>query len=226
MDVRSPEVSDCCHQKLCDLRAQLSFLHRADGSCALEQGNTVIWCGINGPNNVSSSKRLSERLVIDIIYKKSHELKNSVKINRLLGAALKHTIDHVHYPRVVLNLTLQLLQKDGYEASAALNAACLAALDLGIIMNGMFCGVTVAVSQGNLILDPVCAQCSSADAFYTFAFYSSGNESPRMVACDTDGVFDYSTFEAARILAKQASADVFIFYREILQRKLSVDIWK
>lgn len=47
-----------------------------------------------------------------------------------------------------------------------------------------------------------------------------------MVACDTDGIFEYNTFEAARILAKQASADIFIFYREILQKKLSVDIWK
>ncbi|KAL3994882.1 3' exoribonuclease family domain 1 protein [Acanthocheilonema viteae] len=226
MEVKSPEVSDNSHQKLRDLRAQLSFLPRTDGSCALEQGTTVIWCGINGPGNASSSKRLSEQLVIDILYKHPHGQKDSTKINRLLGAALKHTIDHVHYPRVVLSVTLQLLQKGGSEAAAALNAACLAALDLGIIMNGMFCGVTVAVSQGKLILDPEYTQCSSADTFYTFAFYSSGKESTEMVACDTDGTFEYNTFEAARTLAKQASADIFIFYREILQRKLSVDIWK
>ncbi|VDN82275.1 unnamed protein product [Brugia pahangi] len=226
MQVRFPEVSNNSRQKLQGLRAQLSFLPRTDGSCALEQGATVIWCGINGPGNASSSKRLSERLLIDILYKHAYGLKESVKINRLLGAALKHTIDHVHYPRIVLNVTLQLLQKGGCEAAAALNAACLAALDLGIIMNGMFCGVTVAVSQGHLILDPVCAQCSFADAVYTFAFYSSGEESTKTVACDTDGKFEYGTFEAARTLAKRASADIFIFYREILQRKLSVDIWK
>ncbi|VDK83710.1 unnamed protein product [Onchocerca ochengi] len=226
MEVCSPEVSSYSHQKLRSLRAQLSFLPRADGSCALEQGNTVIWCGINGPGNVSSSKRLSDRLVIEVLYKQPHGLTDSVKINRLLNTALKYTIDHVHYPRVALNVTLQLLQKDGCEAAAALNAACLAALDLGIIMNGMFCGITIAVSQGNLILDPVFAQCSSADTIYTFAFHSNENESTRMIACDTDGIFDYSTFEAARALAKQASADVFIFYREILQRKLSVNIWK
>ncbi|EFO24808.1 hypothetical protein LOAG_03684 [Loa loa] len=224
MELRPVEVSDNSRQKLRDLKAQLSFLPRADGSCALEQGTTVIWCGINGPGNVSSSKRLSERLVIDILYKHAHGLKNSVKINRLLGAALKHSVDHVHYPRVVLNVTLHLLQEGGCEAAAALNAACLAALDLGIIMNGMFCGITVATSQGNLILDPICPQCCSADAVYTFAFYSSGKESTKTVACDTDGTFEYGTFEAARTLAKQASADIFLFYREILQRKLSVDI--
>lgn len=59
------------------------------------------------------------------------------------------------------------------KAAAALNAVCLAALDLGIVMNGVFCGVTVAVFQGNLILDPNCTQCRSADSIYTFAFYSS-----------------------------------------------------
>lgn len=48
----------------------------------------------------------------------------------------------------------------------------------------------------------------------------------KTVACDTDGTFEYNTFEAARTLAQQASADIFMFYREILQRKLSVDIWK
>ncbi|CAG9540589.1 unnamed protein product [Cercopithifilaria johnstoni] len=226
MEVRSPEVFGNSHQKLRSLKVQLSFLPRTDGSCALEQGTTVIWCGINGPGNISSSKRLSERLVIDILYKHAHGQKDSIKVNRLLSAALKHTVNHVHYPRVVLNVTLQLLQKGGCEAAAALNAACLAALDSGIIMNGIFCGVTVAVSQGNLILDPTCAQCSSADTVYTFAFYSCGKESTKTVACDTDGTFEYITFEAARTLAKQSSADIFLFYREILQKKVSVDIWK
>lgn len=80
MEVASPEVSDNSRQKLRDLRAQLSFLPRADGSCALEQGTTVIWCGINGPGNVSSSKRLSERLVIDILYKDAYGAKDSVKV--------------------------------------------------------------------------------------------------------------------------------------------------
>lgn len=81
MEVRPSEDSDSSHQKLRDLRAQLSFLPRADGSCALEQGTTVIWCGINGPGNVSSSKRLSERLVIDICYKDPHGQKDSVKVS-------------------------------------------------------------------------------------------------------------------------------------------------
>lgn len=81
METRSIEVFDNSHQKLRDLRAQLSFLSRSDGSCALEQGTTVIWCGINGPGNLSCSKRLSERLVIDILYKHTHGQEDSVKVS-------------------------------------------------------------------------------------------------------------------------------------------------
>lgn len=58
-----------------------------------------------------------------------------------------------------------------FEAAAALNAACLAALDSGVVMKGTFCGVAVALSSGNLILDPDYAQCHSADAVFTFAFH-------------------------------------------------------
>lgn len=74
------KASDNSCQKLRDLRAQLSFLPRADGSCALEQGATVLWCGINGPGNIASSKKLSDQLVLDILYEHAHGLKNSVKV--------------------------------------------------------------------------------------------------------------------------------------------------
>lgn len=50
------------------IRAQLGFLFRADGSCALEQGRTVVWCAINGPGDTGSSKRLNEKLHIEVIY--------------------------------------------------------------------------------------------------------------------------------------------------------------
>lgn len=83
MDERSEagdEAATQRFQKLRDLRAQLSFLNRADGSCALEQGRTVIWCGINGPGDAPSAKRLSERLAIDVVYKHGHAQKNAVKV--------------------------------------------------------------------------------------------------------------------------------------------------
>ncbi|VDN21820.1 unnamed protein product [Gongylonema pulchrum] len=94
-------------QKLRDLRAQLSFLSRADGSCALEQGATVVWCGINGPGDAPISKRLTERLFIDA--------------TRLVNAALEHSVDRVQYSRAVLTVTVHQLQDDGSTVRIRLN---------------------------------------------------------------------------------------------------------
>ncbi|VDN06595.1 unnamed protein product [Thelazia callipaeda] len=228
-ECESSSEGDCedlipCSGEVRKLDARINFLLRSDGSCALEQGANAMWCGIVGPGDVAATKRIDDRLLIDIIYKHCSGSEDSVKTRRLLEAAIDESIDYPQFPRSVLCVVLQELQIDGSETAAALNAASLAALDSGIKMSGVFCGVTAAFSEGVLILDPNQKQSYSADALYNFVFRIDKQDSISMVACDTDGVFEYNTFKCARKFAEKASLDVFTFFREVLQKKLAIDI--
>lgn len=62
------------------IRAQLSFLQKADGSCNLEQGKTVIWCGVNGPGDCPSSKRCDNKLYIEVVYRCGPSHHNMIKV--------------------------------------------------------------------------------------------------------------------------------------------------
>uniref|UniRef100_A0A915B7R1 Exoribonuclease phosphorolytic domain-containing protein n=1 Tax=Parascaris univalens TaxID=6257 RepID=A0A915B7R1_PARUN len=220
---------DSTISKLRQLRAELSFLPRTDGSCALEQGNTVMWASINGPGDVPSSKRLDEKLYIEVVYRHGQSNLCSVEENRILSSILEQTVDTIQYPHKMLAVTIQEMQSDGSEMAAGVTAVCLALLDSGIIMNGIFCGICVAHCDDTLILDPCRKIIINADSLFTFVFKSSAidhkERTTRMVECQTRGVFEYATFEAAMRLARDASAEIFLFLRETMQRKLSIDSW-
>lgn len=43
------------------IKGTLSLLKRADGSGEFSNGQTIVWCGINGPGDIQSSKRIYDR---------------------------------------------------------------------------------------------------------------------------------------------------------------------
>lgn len=63
------------------------------------------------------------------------------------------------------------------QPSASLNATCLACLDNGIVMKGIFCGITIASFEEKVIVDPDTATSSSADALFHFAVMAKENVS-------------------------------------------------
>jgi len=59
------------------------------------------------------------------------------------------------HPRSNLSLALQVLEDDGGLWSCLVNGSCLALIDSGISMKGLFAAVGVAVADdGRIIIDP------------------------------------------------------------------------
>lgn len=56
-----------------------------------------------------------------------------------------------------------------FQIAANLTSSCLALLDNGIAMNGIFCGVTIASVNGKLIVDPTRKIICNTNAIFTFA---------------------------------------------------------
>ncbi|MFH4978402.1 hypothetical protein AB6A40_005111, partial [Gnathostoma spinigerum] len=178
--------------------------------------------------DVSAQKRADDSLCVEVSYKQLFERFCSSRYSGLILSVVKQTVDCLRYPRTCLSVALQELQADGSLLASALTCTCLALLDSGIGMSGVFCGVCVAVVNDSLVLDPN-AECESkADSIFTFTFKSPSSRSKSeldIIGCDTLGTFEFSSFEAARELAASAAKNIFMFFRESLQRKLSVDMW-
>lgn len=69
--------------------------------------------------------------------------------------ALTQNIQANKYPRMCIQVIVQVVHDDGSLLAAALNSAAAALLDASISMSGMFAAATVALTKDDqLVIDP------------------------------------------------------------------------
>jgi ribonuclease PH len=224
------------------LTARLHFLKHPDGSSELQRlyeeeqptgadlqkkpnkrTVTSVWCSVNGPGDVQSSKRIFDRMAITFKHNRL-QTKKAVKISDTsLMAVLRKCIDCTSYPRTALNIAIQEVQTESAPFSMVVNAVCLALMDASIAMRYTFCGVTVAHMDDSLIIEPDHLTMDKADVTFTFIFKPSLTEiGGSLIGFDCDGEYSIDTYKAALGAARPTALQIFDLYREHIQKKYAV----
>lgn len=60
-----------------NLKANLSLLKNADGSCEYYNGKTRVLCAVNGPGDIQSSKRKYDKMNILFSFNKLNVIKST-----------------------------------------------------------------------------------------------------------------------------------------------------
>ncbi|XP_059177224.1 exosome complex component RRP41-like [Physella acuta] len=129
------------------IRFKKGVFKQADGSAYLEQGNTKVLAAVYGPHEIrgGKSKQLHDKLLINCQYSmatfSTQDRKRRPRGDRKsleMTAHLKQTFNAVVltdlYPKVQLDIYIEVLQSDGGNYCASVNAATLALIDAGIPM--------------------------------------------------------------------------------------------
>lgn len=96
----------------------------------------------------------------------------------------------------------------------------MALLNSGIDMRFTIAALTCALLKDErLCLDPVLLELEDAKAVFVFVFDS--NEG-RIVASHTTGTFGIKHFKEALRLCKEASTDIFEYYKSTLKQQLKL----
>ncbi|KAF7633110.1 RNase_PH domain-containing protein [Meloidogyne graminicola] len=214
------------------MEAILSTLTNADGSCELKSNISLVLCGVMGPGDVSSSKRLFDRtnifLSINRLKQRSkEELASTVRpsvsksapltasfvhnSDRFIFSIVKASIDEFAYPRTCIEICTQELKADGPTDTLHLNSICLALLDSGIRMHYVFASITIAIREidGELLINPDQLQSNRSKAILTFVFKPSVILKGKLIGIHSN----------ALKLAEQSSLELFDFYRQKMQQK-------
>ncbi|XGW09863.1 hypothetical protein V3C99_011825 [Haemonchus contortus] len=207
------------------MRCELGYIRRADGSCSYSQGRTSLWASCSGPGDIHVARREDEQMHLDVSFRQLTGDCQYHRLNNILQYTLESVLDLTMFPRTGLTLTVHLLQADGSVGGAALTAAGLAVLDNGISIKAPFCGVEVCQVDGKLVLDADARTQARAEASWLFAFTRTADGNAQMVASDSVGPFKMDTFASALNLARMGAQQIFSFYKEMMERKLSVDIF-
>ncbi|XP_077983385.1 exosome complex component RRP41-like [Glandiceps talaboti] len=148
------------------IRCRMGVFQQADGSAYIEQGNTKVLATVYGPHEITGgrSKALHDKVLINCQYsmatfstgerkrrpkgdRRSQEM--SVNLKRTFDAAI---LTHL-YPRSQIDIYVQILQSDGGNYCACVNAATLAVIDAGIPMRDYVCACTSSLLEDTPVVD-------------------------------------------------------------------------
>uniref|UniRef100_A0A0K0D918 RNase_PH domain-containing protein n=1 Tax=Angiostrongylus cantonensis TaxID=6313 RepID=A0A0K0D918_ANGCA len=194
------------------MRCELGYLRRMDGSCSYSQGRTLVWASCAGPGDVHVARREDEQMYLAVSFRQLSGDCQHHKLNNIIRSTLESVLDLKMFPRTGLTVTAHLLQDDGSIGGVALTAVGLSILDNGISIKAPFCGVEVCQVEGRMILDADAKTQAKADANWLFAFIRTAD------------VSDMDAFASALSLARLGAQQIFSFYKEMIERKLSVDV--
>jgi exosome complex component RRP46 len=159
------------------MSAEQGPLQRADGSAIFTQGGSSVLVAVYGPGQAVASKlERPDRAVVGVEWRDEAGAPGprDAARERLLRSTLEAAILLSAHPRCFISVVVQVLSDDGSITSAAVNASALALMDAGVEMTGVPVGITCAVSDGCIQLDPSAEEAHSADAIIFLCTLNDG----------------------------------------------------
>ena len=130
------------------VQCRMGVFGQADGSAYLEQGNTRVLAAVYGPHDMSRDTRLRphhDKVVVNCQYsmavfstgerkRRPRGDRKSMEMSQHLKQTFEATIKVELYPRSQIDIFVEVLQADGGNYCACVNAATLALVDAGILL--------------------------------------------------------------------------------------------
>jgi len=142
------------------VQCKMGVFSQADGSSYLEQGNTKVLAAIYGPHESRSNKTKSahDRAVLNCQFsmatfstgerkRRPHGDRKSLEISMHLKQTFEAAILTELYPRSQIDIYVEVLQADGGNLCACINAATLALMDAGIAMRDYVSACTASMLE-------------------------------------------------------------------------------
>ncbi|KAL3859094.1 hypothetical protein ACJMK2_009327 [Sinanodonta woodiana] len=148
------------------IQCRLGVFKQADGSAYIEQGNTKVLAAVYGPHETAGGrgKALHDKVLVNCQYsmatfstgerkrrprgdRKSKEM--TMHLQQTFNAAIMTSL----YPRSQIDIYVEVLQSDGGNYCASVNAATLALIDAGIPMKDYVCACSASFVKDCPIVD-------------------------------------------------------------------------
>jgi exosome complex component RRP46 len=193
-------------------------LTRADGSATYTHAptNTTILCGVNFPVEAPARSSLPEECYVEVNVR-PHNGVGQVKerhLEYLVADTLRSVVLLENYPRMMLQVTLQVVSRGGDEQATGgqgesylpvlaglVNAAVAGCLDAGVGMRATAMATTVAVMKGTteMRVDPGVQDIKGARSLHVLGFSSVGDT----VLVESEGSFTFEEWEIVKELAQR-----------------------
>jgi exosome complex component RRP41 len=146
------------------IRMEVGVLEKTDGSAYIEVGGTKIYAGVIGPREVHPKHlELPDRGIINCRYhmasfsvderKPLGMTRREIELSKVIREALETVVFLDEFPRMMVDIFVEVIQADGGTRTAGITAASLALADAGIPMADLIAATAVGKVEGQLVLD-------------------------------------------------------------------------
>ncbi|EME29837.1 Exosome complex component RRP41 [Galdieria sulphuraria] len=203
---------------------RMGILPRADGSCHLEMGNTIVLATVYGPRELSS--RQSSCGIIRCEYSMAsfastdrRRGKRSDRNSVEMASSIKKTFENVLltdlFPKSRVDIFIQVLQADGSERSAAINAVTIAMVNAGIPMKDLIVSCSAGYMENTTVMDLNHVEMITRGPQLTLAIYAS---TERMATAHLESKASFEIFENLIAIAKKGCLQMFDVMHSSIER--------
>ncbi len=151
-------------EELRELVIRAGVFKNAEGSAYVKMGNTVAVAGVYGPRElfpkflqnpgkVHLKCRYNMAPFSTKDRKRPGQDRRSQEISKVVADALEAAIFTKEFPKVGIDIYIEILQGDAGTRCAGINAASVALADAGIPMRGLIAAVAAGKVDGEYVLD-------------------------------------------------------------------------
>jgi exosome complex component RRP41 len=209
------------------IKFDIGTLDKADGSAYVEWGRNKILAAVYGPREVHPRHLvLPDRATFRCRYHmapfSTEERKNpapsrrEIELSKVTREALEPVIFTEMYPRIGIDVFIEVLQSDGGTRCAGITATSLALADAGIPMRDMVVACAAGKVDGQVVLDLSDIEDQKGEADLPVAIIPKSNS---VSLLQMDGILTEEEFEKAFNLAMDGCKKVSLLQRESLKNK-------
>ena len=211
------------------LQCRFGVLGKCDGSVYLEQGCNKVLVAVRGPRAVGfKSKEKFDRARLSCVYtvapfartehrKRRRHDKRAGKAALSIQRTFEGVVQSQLFPRTEIHISVQVLQSDGSELSASINATTLALLDAGIPCNDFVISCSVGHLDEHAILDlNYEEEASGGPVIRTAMLPSTG----RMILVELSSKMSTSAFEECLLLTQSGCRQIYELLKAAVEERV------
>lgn len=214
---------------------ELGTFPQADGSCTLTVGGTKVVARVTGPKEMghrtdgtTEGAQISVEAAIPAFAgeRRRHgkKARQSSELAQMVLESAQSLVQTSQYPSSRIHILVDVIQHDGGERAAAINAACLALANASIAMRDIPAALTVGILEQQTVCDVTGTELKSQCPLLTVAFRS--HEKDAIVLCEmTSRVSELALDDMFRVAA-EAAQDLSKLFFDALQvhAKTALDV--
>jgi ribonuclease PH len=209
---------------LSSLHCILSPIVKATGSATLTFNDAICTCLLHGPSELRQQQDPTNRLQVDITFqaRPGNQIGKEKLIEKWLETFVHSTVLTEFYPRSQVNIVLyeeQNLASEATVLACLCNTLCLTMLDANLPMKYAFAAVPIVQHPNKgLLVVPTTKDELASSTYFVLVFEITANE---VLAMHASGEFQINLLDQAITLGKPIARQIFQFYRQELEKRMS-----